>query len=136
MTVRCQRQTYRRRLKFQGYRCYLCGLPLAHEIAVFVREARINLTYPTLDHVVPMAAGGRKGRANTLWAHSRCNSRKNNRPARACELLLLSMTNMIESAPVQRAPGHKRLHEARVFMWLNRLQYEAQIERRPFTIGM
>lgn len=56
-----------------GYRCGLCG-----------KKVEMDLPYnspraATIDHVVPMSAGGDNIRANVQLAHRRCNTRKSNR---------------------------------------------------------
>jgi 5-methylcytosine-specific restriction endonuclease McrA len=58
-----------------GWRCGICGTA--------VNQA---LRYPhpmsaSLDHVVPLALGGKHARANTRLAHLSCNLRKGGRTA-------------------------------------------------------
>jgi len=43
--------------------CYLCKLPVARELA-------------TLDHVIPLAKGGKHAESNLRTAHRACNSEK------------------------------------------------------------
>lgn len=53
-----------------GAICHLCGLPL---------ELRMAVPYPraaTIDHVIPLARGGKHEPANCRPAHFRCNSFK------------------------------------------------------------
>lgn len=53
-----------------GYRCLLCGDSL-----VMVETVPHPLA-PTIDHVIPLAAGGRHAPDNVQAAHFLCNSRK------------------------------------------------------------
>ena len=50
--------------------CHLCGEPVDREAVVPAALA------PTLDHVIPLAAGGTHERANVRTAHYRCNAIK------------------------------------------------------------
>lgn len=68
----CDSETFDRVEVFgrDGWRCYLCGDDVDPELA-----------YPdprsaSLDHVVPLAAGGAHTRANTACTHLECNVRK------------------------------------------------------------
>lgn len=53
-----------------GWRCQLCGKRLARD------ERSPHPLSPTIDHIVPLAAGGRHEPANVQAAHFLCNSRK------------------------------------------------------------
>jgi 5-methylcytosine-specific restriction endonuclease McrA len=62
-----------------GYVCQLCGDPVQMDAgwpAVTDRRRSVNLLYPVLDHVLPIALGGSDGPANLQLAHWGCNSRK------------------------------------------------------------
>ncbi|MYL99591.1 hypothetical protein GR702_17660 [Novosphingobium sp. FGD1] len=48
---------------------------------------------PTLDHVVPRAAGGANAIGNLLMMHHRCNHAKADRAPTGCELLMLAAAN-------------------------------------------
>lgn len=61
----------------QGRACYLCTEPM---------------TAPTLDHVMPIALGGRTF-GNVLLAHSVCNQAKADRKPYPCELIYLAAVN-------------------------------------------
>jgi hypothetical protein len=56
-----------------GWRCQLCGQPVQRDKVVPHPDA------PTLDHIVPLAAGGDHSYANTQLAHFRCNYLKGDR---------------------------------------------------------
>lgn len=56
-----------------GPTCHLCGLDTDPDDVG-------GLSYPTLDHVVPLASGGLHERLNTRLAHLYCNSVKGARP--------------------------------------------------------
>jgi hypothetical protein len=64
-----------------AWKCHLCGLRVDR------RLAWPDLLSATLDHVVPLAAGGLHDPINVRLAHLTCNSRKGARPAN--EQLLL-----------------------------------------------
>jgi len=53
-----------------GWRCQLCGEP------VDPHSTWPDPLYPSLEHIVPLAAGGKHSRANTQLAHWICNVRK------------------------------------------------------------
>lgn len=53
-----------------GYRCKLCGDPLA------MAEKVPHPLAPTIDHVTPLARGGAHAPSNVQAAHFLCNSRK------------------------------------------------------------
>lgn len=61
--------------------CHVCGLPVDKTLS-----GRHPLG-PTVDHLVPVAAGGTHDRANLRLAHARCNNQRQapgvTRPARA-----------------------------------------------------
>jgi 5-methylcytosine-specific restriction endonuclease McrA len=50
-----------------GWRCHLCGRRVPD------RPYRASPNDPTLDHLVPVSAGGDHTRANVALAHNRCN---------------------------------------------------------------
>lgn len=56
--------------KRDGWRCHLCGKPVNRKATVPHPHAA------TLDHVVPLAAGGTHEPSNCRTAHYLCNSRK------------------------------------------------------------
>lgn len=62
------------------WKCRLCGRPVARQ-----RIAPHPLS-PSLDHVVPRAAGGDDEPGNLQTAHLRCNESKHTRPARGSGL--------------------------------------------------
>ena len=65
---------YRRRIfERDKWRCHLCGKPVVRTVVVPHPLA------PTVDHVVPLAAGGTHEPANCRTAHFICNSRKGDR---------------------------------------------------------
>lgn len=66
-----------------GWRCGLCGQSVPKGLAVPHPKAA------TLDHIVPIAAGGTHGYANVQLAHFLCNSRKSDRVAGPGEQLRL-----------------------------------------------
>lgn len=53
-----------------GWRCHLCGKPTSRE------EQVPHPLAPTLDHVIPLAAGGTHEPSNVKTAHFLCNARK------------------------------------------------------------
>jgi 5-methylcytosine-specific restriction endonuclease McrA len=57
------------------WRCKLCGKPVARTMVVPHPKA------PVLDHIVPLAQGGKHEPANVQCAHFICNSLKGDRPA-------------------------------------------------------
>jgi 5-methylcytosine-specific restriction endonuclease McrA len=62
---------YRRRVyERDGWRCGICHLPVKQDKVVPHPLA------PTLDHIVPLAAGGAHSYANVQCAHFICNSLK------------------------------------------------------------
>ncbi|KOU17087.1 hypothetical protein ADK49_16930 [Streptomyces sp. WM6349] len=60
-----------------GWTCYLCGLPTDPHASPFSPSS------PTVDHVVPLSAGGHHAMANARTACLGCNSSKQDRPAEA-----------------------------------------------------
>lgn len=58
-----------------GWTCQLCGVPVDR------RRSGRHRWGPTLDHVVPLATGGRHVRSNVQLAHRRCNLTKGARVA-------------------------------------------------------
>jgi 5-methylcytosine-specific restriction endonuclease McrA len=66
-----------------GWRCQLCCRPVDRAAAVPDPDA------PTLDHVIPLSAGGEHTRANTQCAHFLCNARKGAGVLRPEQLRLL-----------------------------------------------
>jgi 5-methylcytosine-specific restriction endonuclease McrA len=70
-----------------GWGCYICGgtcdpsdfLPIDG-----TSSTRRGPAYPTLDHVVPISAGGEHSEANVRLACSKCNSSKGGRPLEVC----------------------------------------------------
>lgn len=65
---------YRKKVfEADGYRCHLCGKKTDPSKAAPHPKA------PTLDHIVPLADGGRHERTNCRTAHFLCNSRKGDR---------------------------------------------------------
>jgi 5-methylcytosine-specific restriction endonuclease McrA len=67
-----------------GWGCYICGGtcdPSDFDGASFGRRGP---TYPTLDHVTPISAGGEHSEANARLACSKCNSSKGRRPLEVC----------------------------------------------------
>jgi hypothetical protein len=57
--------------KRDRYRCGLCRKRVA------MTKAMPHPKAPTIDHIVPLAAGGDNTKANVQLAHFRCNSKKN-----------------------------------------------------------
>lgn len=53
-----------------GYRCQLCGRPLAMHLKPPHPKA------PTVDHILPLAGGGAHTLSNVQSAHFQCNSSK------------------------------------------------------------
>ena len=58
----------------QGGKCYLCGFDVACPSAWPV--GRFCDSMPTLDHVVPLAAGGTNAQTNQALSHYSCNQAK------------------------------------------------------------
>lgn len=69
--------------KRDGWRCKLCGGRLHRRRRVPHPQA------PTVDHIIPLAAGGTHESANCQAAHFLCNSIKGNRAAPSGDQLLL-----------------------------------------------
>lgn len=65
-----------------GAECHLCGLATdPDDFALSERGWRaLGPSYPTLDHVVPLSAGGMHERANARLAHFYCNTVKGAKP--------------------------------------------------------
>lgn len=57
-----------------GWTCHLCGEQC--DPALPVRDRG----YPTVDHIVPISAGGKDSLANVALAHRGCNSRRRDVP--------------------------------------------------------
>lgn len=55
-----------------GWKCHLCGK------AVPDRESRSRPTDPTIDHLIPLSAGGEHVPENVALAHFECNWRRSN----------------------------------------------------------
>lgn len=53
-----------------GWRCHLCGVKVQRNAVAPHPQA------PTIDHIIPLAAGGTHEPANVATAHFICNSRK------------------------------------------------------------
>lgn len=60
-------------LERDRWRCGICGTAIRRS-AVYPDPMA-----PTIDHIVPLAAGGTHARENLQPAHSRCNTRKGDR---------------------------------------------------------
>lgn len=69
-TATIERFTHTEIFDRDGWLCGICGQPTERDAVVPA------LLAPTLDHVVPLAAGGAHSRANVQCAHFICNSRK------------------------------------------------------------
>lgn len=65
-----------------GWRCHLCGKKVNRNVKV------PNLMAPTVDHVIPLNAGGTHEPANARCAHFKCNSGKRDRGGGEQMLLL------------------------------------------------
>jgi Restriction endonuclease len=63
---------WRRICARDGYICWLCHHPIDPALRVPQRQAA------TVDHVIPLAAGGTDDDANLRPAHLGCNSRRSN----------------------------------------------------------
>lgn len=64
----------RRVMERDGWKCHLCAEPIP-------KEARHpEPLFGTLDHVVPLASGGKHSYANVKAAHLTCNLRKSTKP--------------------------------------------------------
>lgn len=74
--------------KAQRERCGACG---GRVPPLDVYCAPVNR--PTLDHVIPRAAGGKGILGNLLVMHQRCNALKADRRPTGCELLMLAAAN-------------------------------------------
>lgn len=66
--VRIERVVRRQVFERDGWRCWICRCPVRRDVAVPDPFA------PTLDHVVPLVAGGEHSYANIRCAHFLCNS--------------------------------------------------------------
>ena len=58
--------------------CYLCGEPCDFNDKVITDEGHyiVGETYPSIDHVIPIAKGGKHSWENVKLAHHRCNTLK------------------------------------------------------------
>jgi 5-methylcytosine-specific restriction endonuclease McrA len=74
--------------KAQRERCGACGRRVP-PLDVYCAPAN----RPTLDHVVPRAAGGKGILGNLLVMHHHCNALKADRRPTGCELLILAAAN-------------------------------------------
>ncbi|EJL30086.1 HNH endonuclease [Novosphingobium sp. AP12] len=74
--------------KAQRERCGACGHRVP-PLDVYCAPAN----RPTLDHVTPRAAGGRRILGNLLVMHQRCNATKADPRPTGCELLMLAAAN-------------------------------------------
>lgn len=67
-----------------GPECHICGDDVdSSDFEIVDGHHVIGLTYPTLDHIVPLAMGGTHERQNARLAHQYCNSVKGARPLSA-----------------------------------------------------
>lgn len=64
-----------------GWRCHLCGRRIDRRLS---GRAAMG---PTIDHLVPLAAGGEHSYRNVAAAHRRCNSAKGTRGAAQLALI-------------------------------------------------
>lgn len=64
-----------------GWRCHLCGGKVPD------RQYAARDKDPTLDHLVPVSAGGEHTRANVALAHNRCNWERSNEGAAQLRLV-------------------------------------------------
>lgn len=80
--ARREQQVYRTRIaQRDGWRCHLCGKPVARS------EKAPHPLAPTLDHIVPLSCGGAHEPLNLRLAHFICNTKRSNQgPA---QMLLL-----------------------------------------------
>ena len=84
-----------------GWGCYICGGTCDPSDFVPIDGApfrRMGPMYPTLDHVTPIAEGGKHSEANARLACSRCNSSKGRRPLAVCVRRRLRLGRPVSSA--------------------------------------
>lgn len=69
--------------------CYICGAPCDYDD--YTRDGNnvtCGITYPSIDHLIPLARGGKHSWDNVRLAHHRCNSVKSDTiPEQADELI-------------------------------------------------
>lgn len=70
------RRRHRAIVKAKGEPCHLCHQPIDYSVASPHPESF------TIDHIVPLAQGGKDQLANIAPAHRRCNLAKNKRDLR------------------------------------------------------
>jgi 5-methylcytosine-specific restriction endonuclease McrA len=64
-----------------GWRCHLCRRPIDRRLSGH------DPMGPTIDHLVPLSAGGEHSYANVAAAHRRCNTRRGTRGAAQLALI-------------------------------------------------
>lgn len=90
-----KRSLRRRLLGVQLGLCAICGQPLEE-------HAALPEMLPSLDHVIPITAGGPDRPGNYVAAHVACNVTKGNRRPTGCELIyLLAVNNRMGEKPMR-----------------------------------
>jgi 5-methylcytosine-specific restriction endonuclease McrA len=83
------RHVARRKLfRQQGGQCCWCGKPM-----ILKRSAHLSEMYATLEHLVPLSAGGDSKRENLALSHRKCNQE---RGAKRMEPLLLRVASQAD----------------------------------------
>lgn len=86
-----------RMIEAQLGRCVLCGQTLDADTDLHMSDP----LRPSFDHVMPRARGGRDA-GNRIAAHRKCNSDKGSRLPTGCELIWLSVVNLMLTPPQTR----------------------------------
>lgn len=84
-----------------GWGCYICGEPCDPNDFAPIDGApfkSMGMTYPTLDHVMPISAGGEHSEANARLACLKCNTTKGSRPLVTCVRRRLRLDRPVSSA--------------------------------------
>jgi 5-methylcytosine-specific restriction endonuclease McrA len=91
---------------------WVCGICQDQERLVDPRTGAPRALSPSIDHVIPLSAGGAHTRANVCIAHLWCNVEKNAGPAPDPEYMRAALTRILDGTPVP-----EELHRGQHSSW-------------------
>jgi hypothetical protein len=91
---------------------WVCGICQDQERPVDPRAGAPRALSPSIDHVIPLTAGGAHTRANVRIAHLCCNLEKNAGPAPDPEYIRAALARLLDGTPVP-----EELHRRRYSPW-------------------
>jgi 5-methylcytosine-specific restriction endonuclease McrA len=91
---------------------WVCGICQDQERPVDPRAGAPRALSPSIDHVIPLAAGGAHTSANVRIAHLWCNLEKNAGPAPDPEYMRAALARLLDGTPVP-----EELHRRQYTSW-------------------